>query len=94
MLILRQRALIASIRDKGQCPCPRCTLSISKVEQLGTLEDLAHRAQSIRLDDEEYRRTILEARKLIFEDNRAVDSREVEDLLKPKSWTPTAVSQI
>ncbi|KAF7964872.1 hypothetical protein HWV62_1965 [Athelia sp. TMB] len=82
--------LIASIRDKGRCPCPRCTLSIAEVEHLGTPEDIVHRAHSARLDNEEYRRTIEAARKLILEEHHAVDSKEVESLLKFESLTPTA----
>ncbi|KAF7985614.1 hypothetical protein HWV62_3931 [Athelia sp. TMB] len=85
-----EKVLIASIRDKGQCPCPRCTMSILEVANLGTPEDAVRRAGLIRLDDEEFRRTIRAARELILNYNHAVDSKDVEDLLKDKSLTPTA----
>ena len=91
-LTLPHRVLIASIRDKGQCPCPRCTMSISEVKSLGTPEDTVRCAGLIRLDDEEHCRTIRAARELILKYNHAVDSKDVEELLKAKSLTPTAVS--
>ena len=69
-------------------------MSLSEVNQLGTPEDIERRAQLARMDDNAYRRTIKAARNLIFNHRHAVDSREVEDLLKAQSWTPTAVSTI
>ncbi|KAF7969066.1 hypothetical protein HWV62_28417 [Athelia sp. TMB] len=65
-------------------------MSLSEVNQLGTPEDIERRAQLARVDDDAYRRTIKDARNLIFNHRHAVDSREVEDLLKAQSWTPTA----
>ncbi|KAF7975060.1 hypothetical protein HWV62_10563 [Athelia sp. TMB] len=85
-----EKVLIASIRDKGQCPCPRCTMSISEVAHLGAPADIALRARLARVDDEEFRRTIRAARELILEGNHAVDSKAVEALLKTQSLTPTS----
>lgn len=67
-------------------------MPITEVELLGTTEDLLRRAQLARVDDEEHRRTIQVARELIIKQHYAVDSKQVEDLLKAKSLTPTAVS--
>lgn len=86
------RVLIASIRDKGQCPCPRCTASLSDVEQLGTVQDMERRTQLARVDDDAYRQTIKAARNLILKHHHAIDSKEVEELLKAHSTTPTDVS--
>ena len=67
-------------------------MSITDVGQLGTLADTKLREQLARNDDNEYRITIQAARDLIFNEKHAVDSKDVEDLLKAKSLTPTAVS--
>ncbi|KAF7965535.1 hypothetical protein HWV62_43046 [Athelia sp. TMB] len=59
-------------------------------KQLGTPEDIERRAQSARVDDDAYRRTVKAARDLIYKHRHTVDSKEVEALLKAQSLTPTA----
>ncbi|KAF7976901.1 hypothetical protein HWV62_5461, partial [Athelia sp. TMB] len=85
-----EKVLVASICDKGQYPCPRCLLPITEVEQMGTPQDTARRATMSRVDDDEHRRIVNAARKLIYEKFHAVDSKDVEKLLKATSSTPTA----
>ncbi|KZP09584.1 hypothetical protein FIBSPDRAFT_759740, partial [Athelia psychrophila] len=84
-----EKILIASIRDKGQCPCPRCLTPFSEVEKMGTPEDTERRLQLTRVADEDHRSKIKRARDLIFKKNHAVSSDEVENLLQPTSLTPT-----
>lgn len=67
-------------------------MHITEVDQLGTPQDTERRESLARTDDDEYRGIIEAARKLIFKEHHAVDSNDVEDLLKAKSLTPTAVS--
>ncbi|KZP19824.1 hypothetical protein FIBSPDRAFT_665092, partial [Athelia psychrophila] len=85
-----EKVLIASIRDKGQCPCPRCSMPFSEVEKIGTPEDMQRRQQLLRVDDEAHRKVVESARALIFNKNHAVSSDDVESLLKDESLTPTA----
>ncbi|KZP01994.1 hypothetical protein FIBSPDRAFT_771384, partial [Athelia psychrophila] len=84
-----EKALIASIRDKGERPCPRCLMPFSEVENIGTPEDMKSRQELLRVDDGAQRQIIESARALIFKKHHAVTSDEVEGLLKNKSLTPT-----
>lgn len=88
------RVIISSIRDKGQCPCPRCLVSMSELEQLGTPEDMARRLELIQVDDEEHQKKVQIARNLILVKNHAIGSEAVEAQLKSTSVTPTALSTI
>lgn len=83
--------MIASIRDKGQCPCPRCLMPLSDVEGLGTPEDMQCHLDLARVDDETHRHKIQKAQDLIFKNNHAVASKMVEAYLKDESLMPTAV---
>lgn len=87
------RILIASIRDKGQCPCPRCLTPFAEVEKIGTPEDMERRLRLTRLADDTYREKVKRARNLIYKKNHAVSSDEVEKLLQSTSLTPTNVRQ-
>lgn len=83
---------MASIRDKGRCPCPRCLIPLERVEKLGTVQDMRQRKSLARVDDEAKRLKITHAREYIYDRNFAVDSNCVEDLLKDQSLVPTDVS--
>ena len=41
--LLIWRVLLATIRDKGHCPCPRCLIPKSNLHHTGFLKDLAAR---------------------------------------------------
>ncbi|KAF9227536.1 hypothetical protein BS17DRAFT_793237 [Gyrodon lividus] len=76
-----EKVLIANIRNLGGCPCPLqlfCTGCDMLLHEL-----LAHG------DTQEWCNKISLARKLIYEQNYAVDSTQVEALLKKESWVPT-----
>jgi hypothetical protein len=88
---IRNRVLMASIRNLGNCPCPRCCLPLSDVHLVGTTKDRRNRKKLLRTDDHRYRLTVSNARKAILERNYAVNSAVVERLLKPRSLVPTAV---
>lgn len=85
------RVLIATVRNLGGCPCPRCLIPKARIPNMGMSRDRQQRATMER-DDERRRVMVSSARKLIYEDNYAVSSAPVERLLKPQSWVPTSVS--
>lgn len=86
------RVLIATLRDMGKCPCPRCKILKEDIPDLGTAADMTVRADDIRRDDANRREKIAEARKLIYEEGYVVNSTKVDDILKPESLVPTEVS--
>lgn len=65
---------------------------MTHVREMGTQEDTAQRRLLVRIDDDERRDKVLNARNLIYERNYAVNSTHVEALLKEQSLIPTVVS--
>lgn len=65
---------------------------MTHVREMGTQQDMAQRRLLIRVDDDERRDKVLNARNLIYERNYAVNSTHVEALLKEQSLIPTVVS--
>jgi hypothetical protein len=85
------RILIASIRNLGLCPCPRCLIPLNRVHNLGMSRDMSQRKTLARVDDIHRRSKITAARRVIYEKNYQVDSAGVENLLQEESWVPNAV---
>jgi hypothetical protein len=65
---------------------------MSHVHKLGTKLDIKQRETLARVDDDDRRRKVQLAREIIYDENYAVDSNGVEELLKPQSLVPTSVS--
>jgi hypothetical protein len=86
------RVLLATIRDKGRCPCPRCLVPMDSIHKMGTPWDMRMRDANIRKDSARRRRLIKEARSIIHDGRKAVSNSEVEALLQPMSLVPTVVS--
>lgn len=84
--------ILSSIRDKGKCPCHRCLVTFDQISGLGTVSDMQRREALVRVDDTVKRNKVDAARALIYDQNRAVDSMGVEELLKDQSLAPIAVS--
>ncbi|KJA13829.1 hypothetical protein HYPSUDRAFT_99722, partial [Hypholoma sublateritium FD-334 SS-4] len=84
-----EKVLLSSIRNMGNCPCPRCLIPKNSAHLLGTKDDRKQRRSLARVDDRHYKAKILGARKLIYQNNRTVDSIMVQRLLKPESLVPT-----
>jgi hypothetical protein len=80
--------LIATVRDKGLCPCPRCFVLKSEIDKLGQKLDARYRITQARsyVGD-----IITSARNFIYKLGYGVGSAAVERLLKEKSWVPTRV---
>jgi hypothetical protein len=85
------RILIASIRNLGRCPCPRCLIPLDRVANMGMRGDMAQRRTLARIDDVKRRNRVETAREKIYEKGYVVDSTVVEDLLQEDSLVPTAV---
>ena len=88
------RILIASIRNLGNCPCPRCLIPLNRVHNLGMARDRTQRVTLARVDNSQRRNKISTARTLIYEKNLQVNCTAVEDLLKEMSLVPTTVRAI
>ena len=94
-LTLKHRVLIATIRDMGICPCPRCTIKKESFYALGTTGDTADRNSKARRDNDNFRSIIQEARDNIYQKGYALQSEPgVERLLKESSFVPTIVSNL
>ncbi|KAJ7141091.1 hypothetical protein C8R44DRAFT_604743 [Mycena epipterygia] len=86
-----EKILLATIRNLGRCPCPRCLVTKDKLDQVGNLRDDKARVTTERVDNEQHRSYVEIARNWIYRKAMAIKSKKVEDLLFPKSWVPTAV---
>lgn len=86
-----ERALLATIRDKGLCPCPRCLVPKSKLDQTGTKHDSKFRLRNDRTYLSDH---VLIARNAIYKSAAAITGTTVNRLLKATSSVPTLVSQV
>ncbi|TFK49657.1 hypothetical protein OE88DRAFT_1632605 [Heliocybe sulcata] len=84
-----EKVLIATLRDMGQCPCPRCLVRKDCLQDLGNVEDQAMRTESRRVDSNDRQYKVDQARTLIYGDGYVVNSERVEELLKSESLVPT-----
>ena len=81
--------LLATIRDKGLAPCPRCLTPKSKIDQTGTKRDSQFREKNVRKYLLDYVRV---ARDAIYGRAAAIGGAVIDRLLKPTSSVPTLVS--
>ncbi|KAG1767583.1 hypothetical protein EV702DRAFT_1203618 [Suillus placidus] len=84
-----EKVLIATIRQLGGCPCPRCLIPMGRLHNLGLPHDMQQRATLARSDSSRSH-LVSTACNLIYEKNHGVDGTAVEALLKPNSWVPTS----
>lgn len=89
---MSDRVLLAGIRDKGHCLCPRCLIPRARVQNMGMRLDITQRQTLARIDNEDRRWRIATARKIIYDKNYAIDTDNVETLLQPHSLVPAKVS--
>jgi hypothetical protein len=82
------RVLLATIRDRGICPCPRCLIHQTKLDRLGLISDNKTRIDKARKYDLD---TVNKARKTIYTLGKPIGGVHVERLLKPSSTVPTVV---
>lgn len=87
------RVLLATIRNLGDCPCPRCLIPKRDIYKVGTVVDREHRKTKARTDDEARRRRVDLARGFVYGEQQVpVNGVAVENLLKERSEVPTRVS--
>ncbi|KIJ29828.1 hypothetical protein M422DRAFT_187908 [Sphaerobolus stellatus SS14] len=86
-----EKVLLATIRDLGLCPCPRCDIEKKQVDLMGMDRDMARRRNPnhIRKDDHARRYDVEKARALIDVKGVPVTGKGVENILKPHSRVPT-----
>lgn len=86
--MLSCRVLLATIRDQGLFPCPRCLVPKSELQNLGYKKDSRMRVEKIRsyLGDK-----VSIARHAIYGLGLAIRSTRVEALLRDFSGIPTTV---
>jgi hypothetical protein len=84
------RVLIATIKDMGLCPCPRCLTPKKLFSDLGLLQDMKSRLNNLRM----YTKTkVIEARDFIYRCGNTVDGVKVDHSLGGGSWVPTLVCE-
>ena len=66
---------------------------MTHVPEMGTPNDMERRQLLVRTDDDSRRNKVLRARELIYEKNYAVNTPQVEKLLRDQSLVPTTVSE-
>ena len=85
------RVLLATIRNLGACPCPRCGLPKEQIPQVGTIPDDNRRSRLKRAHGTHFTWGIRTARDGIYRFGKTVKSKFVEDILSPLSYVPTSV---
>ena len=88
MLLTFFRVLLATVRDRGCCPCPRCQASKKDFDQMGLVRDLRARITKARVY---FSDKITRARDFIYELGKPIAGTAVERLLKVQSLVPTPV---
>ena len=85
------RVLLATLRNKGLCPCPRCLIPKVKIDLMGQIRDLAQRISNPRniLYD-----VVQRARCFIYQLGIPITGAAVAQLLKPTSSVPTVVRHV
>ncbi|KIK14700.1 hypothetical protein PISMIDRAFT_17112 [Pisolithus microcarpus 441] len=81
-----EKALLATIRDKGECPCPRCLLPKGNFSRLGLLSDLATRTANIR---QYFCNRVIAARDAIYKLGAPIKGAALEQFLKGMLLVPT-----
>ncbi|KAF8147208.1 hypothetical protein K438DRAFT_1989788 [Mycena galopus ATCC 62051] len=82
-----EKVLLATIRDGGLCPCPRCLISKTELHLMGYARDLSARVSTkVR---KYLTRIISRAREFIYKSGNGIGSANVNGLLKETSSVPT-----
>ncbi|KAJ8581094.1 hypothetical protein M405DRAFT_926351, partial [Rhizopogon salebrosus TDB-379] len=84
-----EKVLIATVRNLGGCPCPRCLIPKDRIQNMGRPRDRLQR-ETLERNDERRGAMVSAARSLIYEKDFAVGSAVVERILKLQSWVPTS----
>ncbi|KAF7359981.1 hypothetical protein MVEN_00725000 [Mycena venus] len=85
-----EKVLLATIRNLGKAPCPRCYILKEDIPDLGTVRDVKKRETLARTDEHVRDGTITRIRNWIFKFGRNVKSTTFDYFLLARSWTPTS----
>jgi hypothetical protein len=83
------RVLLATIRDGGMCPCPRCLIPKTEMHLMGFARDISARVSKAR---KYLGLRVRAARVHIYKLAYGIGSDKVNDSLKESSSVPTLVS--
>ncbi|KAI1789115.1 hypothetical protein LXA43DRAFT_923997 [Ganoderma leucocontextum] len=83
-----EKVLLATIRDQGRCPCPRCLTKFPDIPALGTSKDRDARTSQARPSSVVCQQKVADAREIIYRDGYVVTSEHVEKLLQEESLVP------
>jgi hypothetical protein len=83
------RVLIATIKDMGSCPCPRCLTPKACFDLLGLCRDMRDRLANLQTY---CLAGVTKARGFIYTLGNTVDGLKVQTTLGEGSWVPTVVS--
>ena len=83
--------LVATIKDFGSHPCPRCLVTIDQICAIGRDDDRKRREETRRYDNAERRERVDEAREWLYDKGYVITGDKVDGLLKDKSMVPTKV---
>jgi predicted transcriptional regulator len=83
---------VASIWYHGHCPCPHCIVLKVELSQFSSRVDILQCTSLAHVENHARRRDIEEARRKIYKEQRCVNTKFVEELLKGESQVPTLVS--
>lgn len=81
-----EKVLIATIKDMGSCPCPRCLMPKASFHLLGLFRDMRYRMANIRTY---CLAGVTRARAFVYESGNTVDGSKVQRTLGEGSWVPT-----
>ncbi|KAG2046937.1 hypothetical protein BDR06DRAFT_1014331 [Suillus hirtellus] len=80
-----EKVLIATIKDMGTCPCPRCLTPKSLFPSLGLLRDMKSHINNLRVY---VSANVIKAREYIYKSGNTVDGTKVGEILGEGSWVP------
>lgn len=82
------RAALATIRERGLCPCPRCLVEKKNADKMGLKNDMKARETKPRFFFSE---VVNLARCCLYKLGYSISSTKIDDMLKPFSLMPTMV---
>jgi hypothetical protein len=88
---MASRVLLATVRDNGLCPCPRCLMPKTHLDRTGWILDSNFRTNELR---KYLREKVQAARDFVYRLGHGVTGTRVNDLLKSTSSVPIIVSEI
>ena len=91
ILNIISRVLLATIRNLGSFPCPRCLIPKEKIPEVGTRNDDQRRETQRRVANNSLISKISTARTWIYNEGYRIKAAAVERLLSPTSLVPTIV---